>query len=510
MSFSIGSFLDSVTMYRLVLYYLISLVAAALFLSIVGVVPYGPFAIISTVLVLLVVCIASNALFAKAVRAPTNIESASITALILALIVGPFSFPANLFFLIFVGIFAMASKYLVVLGKIHIFNPAAFSIVAAAVLFGLNSSWWVGDPVMLPFVLVGGFFVLKKVKGFQLAASFLFAYLFFTILATLLKGETLYTFAEKTQFVLFNSGILFFAFIMLVEPVTTPTKKHLRLAYGVLVAFFYPPQLISFGVVILPAAALLLGNLFSYITSARTRLTVKLKYKEKVAQNTFQFAFERVESFTFTPGQFLEFTLPHANADSRGIRRYFSIASSPLEPMLLVAARFPHHSSSFKKNLLNMKEGNKIYAIGPAGDFVLPKNETIPLIFLAGGIGITPFRSMLEYLIAKKVLRNITLFYSNSTVDDIAFRNTLTQAAHVIGLKTIYTLTNIDNIPLDWKGSQGFIDEKMIAKEVLNYKKSLFYISGPVVMVKATQKVLSSLGVLRGNIKTDYFPGYGG
>ncbi|OGM54348.1 hypothetical protein A3F62_01175 [Candidatus Woesebacteria bacterium RIFCSPHIGHO2_12_FULL_44_11] len=161
----------------------------------------------------------------------------------------------------------------------------------------------------------------------------------------------------------------------------------------------------------------------------------------------------------------------------------------------MIAVRVPDEASSFKKTLSNLKGGDQIVAMDAAGEFVLPKDKTIPLAFIAGGIGITPFASMARWLIDKKQERDIVLLYSNSTLQDIAFRK-LFDEAQKVGIKTHYVVTEKD----------GYIDEALIKTKVPDWKKRIYYVSGPQPMVDIFAKMLSKMKVA--GIKTDFFPGY--
>jgi ferredoxin-NADP reductase len=194
--------------------------------------------------------------------------------------------------------------------------------------------------------------------------------------------------------------------------------------------------------------------------------------------------------------------------DLRGSRRYFSIASSPTEKELMVVTKFAEKSSTFKTELKNIKTGQEINAAGPDGDFVLPKDEARPLVFIAGGIGIAPFRSMVKYLLDTKQKRNIALIYSNNTEEEIAFEEVWDEAAKAFAMKTIYTLTDQNSIPKSWQGRTGYINAEMVKSEVKDFKNVLFYVSGPDPMVRATEKALRGIGVAEKNIIVDYFPGY--
>lgn len=139
-----------------------------------------------------------------------------------------------------------------------------------------------------------------------------------------------------------------------------------------------------------------------------------------------------------------------------------------------------------------------------SGDFVLPDDLSRPVVLIAGGIGITPYRSMLKYLVDTNQTRSITLFYSEKTEEDLAYKDILVAASQQ-GVKIICTLTAPSGQTNYHKGK---IDGELIQSVISNLKTPLFYISGPHPMVTNTEIMLESIGVPFENIKTDFFPGY--
>src|SRR3989344_5705320 len=145
--------------------------------------------------------------------------------------------------------------------------------------------------------------------------------------------------------------------------------------------------------------------------------------KEKVAEDTYFFYFDLAErGFVFLPGQYIDMVLPHKDPDNRGIERSFTIASSPLDKKYLMVTT-KTIKSSFKKALENLKSSQPVEFNGPWGGFVLKEEETFPRVFLAGGIGITPFHSMISYANTKKLLIPISLIVSFSRIEDLVFRS---------------------------------------------------------------------------------------
>ncbi|MFA6552024.1 MAG: oxidoreductase [Candidatus Paceibacterota bacterium] len=504
----IDNFLNRVTMYRLVLYCLTFLVLASTVLSFFGMLPFSPASIVFTAVIFTAVCFVVNKIFEKVFEAPTNVESLYITALILTLIVSPIDFSnysASLPIVLWSSIFAMASKFILAIGKKHIFNPAAFSVLLTAIVMGQYASWWVGSASMSIFVLLGGILIVRKIKRTDLVAGF-FMGAFITVgVFGMINDQGLY---QVWSGLVLNSPLLFFGFIMMTEPLTTPPSRWLRVSYGVLTGFLFAPPVHLFFAYSTPETALLAGNIFSYIVSPKKKLLLKIKEKIAVAENTFEFIFKPDSTFNFSPGQYMEWTIPHEKPDNRGNRRYFTIASSPTEAEIRFGTKFYENGSSFKKKLKEINEKDPIVASGLSGDFVMPKDKNKKLVFVAGGIGITPFRSMIKYLTDKNEKRDIVLVYSNKTASEIAYKKIFDDAEYKIGLKTVYTVTDQKEMPINWLGFTERLNAKMIASQIPDYSERIFYLSGPHSMVSGFRNTLIEMGVSRSKIKTDYFPGF--
>ncbi len=500
----IDGILNRTTMYRLILYYLGALLGVAFVFSFFGLVPFGPAALVFSAAVIMGASMAANWVFAKTFDAVTNVESVYITAFILALIVSPVAATdaAGIGFLIFVSVWAMASKYLFAIGKRHLFNPAAFGVALSALLIGREATWWVGGNLaLLPFVLAGGFMVVRKIQRTDLVAAFGIV-LLATAAATAGAGNAM-TAIDQT---ILHSAFFFFAFVMLTEPLTTPPNRRLRIIYGAIVGFLFAPNIHIGSFYLSPELALLFGNVFSYIVSPKGRFMLTLVGIEEAAKDAYDFIFTPDRSFAFAPGQYMEWTLAHDDPDDRGNRRYFTLASAPTEDEVRLGVKFYPEPSTFKRSLAAMKKGDKISVSHLAGGFVLPRDPRRKLVFIAGGIGITPFRSMIHYLLDKGEQRDIVMLYSNRTAGDIAYRDILDRAERELGIKTIYAVT-------DGKGSAegtyaGKIDAGLIASRIPDYRDRTFYISGPHAMVAAFEKTLTDMGVSRFRIKGDFFPGF--
>jgi len=496
----IDRFLNNITMYRLVMYYLIILLAIAAIFGAFGILPYNPVAIIFSTLFLIIVAWAANGICAKLMSAHPNTESVYITALILALIITPWM-PNNVstvIFLAWAAVLAMASKYVFAIDKKHIFNPAAFAVAVTALAFGQSASWWVGGNIpMMAFVIVGGLLILRKIQRFDLALTF-----FVFALASDVLTHMAFDPASTIQKALLHTPLFFFASIMITEPLTTPPTRKWRMIYGAIVGALFSPFIAIAGISSSPELALLVGNVFSYIVSPKGKRVLTLKEKKELGKDIYHFTFTSDKKLSFQPGQYLEWTLSHDKGDGRGNRRYFTIASSPTEDTIQLGVKFYNPSSSFKKALLAMRPGDTIVAGSLAGDFTLAKDSSQKLAFIAGGIGITPFRSMVKYLTDHDEKREAILFYSNRTDEEVAYRDVFDDAAQKIGIKTVYTITG--------GGANGGkrLNADTIKKEIPDYRKRMFYLSGTHTMTNSFEKILHEMGVSPTHIKTDFFPGF--
>ena len=258
--------LARITISRLTLYFLALLALLAIALVTLGLLPYSPADTAFSALLVFVSCWVVNAIFAYVFGARSNLESMLITALILALIITPFA-PRDysaIGFAIFASSWAMASKYMLPPGGRHIFNPAAFGVALAAAALGTEVSWWIGGSLyLLPALLLGGALIVYKMRCYDIVLGFAAAAL---ATVALTAGQNMRSALEQ---VALHSMFLFFAFVMLTEPRTTPLGRPRRITYAVLVGVLFAPE-IHFGkFYFTPELALLAGNVFASISSPK-------------------------------------------------------------------------------------------------------------------------------------------------------------------------------------------------------------------------------------------------
>lgn len=216
---------------------------------------------------------------------------------------------------------------------------------------------------------------------------------------------------------------------------------------------------------------------------------------KKEATDAVSFLFKSEVPLDWQAGQFLHYVLDHHAPDGRKSERYFTIASAPFEGQIMLTTRFAEEGSSFKKALRGLAIGSKIEAEGPDGDFVLdkPKEERI---FIAGGIGITPYRAILLDLDHRKLPINAKLLYANRD-NDFVYKKELEALAQ-----------KHENFKIYYFVSPARIDEEAVRKATPDLKKPTFYVSGPEPMVEAFEKMLQGIGAPDNRVKRDYFPGY--
>lgn len=215
-----------------------------------------------------------------------------------------------------------------------------------------------------------------------------------------------------------------------------------------------------------------------------------LDHIQPLSENISSFFFAPESEFTYTAGQFIELTLSNTDLKGKAGKRWFTLSSSPTEPLLTITTRHFSKSSDFKRALFSLKPGDTVDISQPMGDFVLPKDKQTPLVFVAGGIGITPMRSMTKWLVDTNQSRPIQLIYASKLADDLVFADLFKSSE--IKLTTL-------------------IDEPLTANKILElapYNKQLYYLSGPEPMVEKITLDLTNLGLDSRRIIGDYFANY--
>lgn len=230
--------------------------------------------------------------------------------------------------------------------------------------------------------------------------------------------------------------------------------------------------------------------------------------REEIAKDTVAFRLKKPDGFEFSAGQAVYVTLRNlADGDAEGRVRTFSIASPPQDPELMIATR--RRDTSFKRGLMNSPLGTVIEIEGPYGDLSLHDHATRSAVFLAGGIGVTPFRSMILDATKRGLSHRLFLFYSSRAPEEATFLAELTELQmQNPRFKLIATMTGAEEACTDWSGERGHITQEMIMKYVGDIATPVYYIAGPPAMVSAMEAVLRRAGVKSHDIRAEAFSGY--
>lgn len=234
----------------------------------------------------------------------------------------------------------------------------------------------------------------------------------------------------------------------------------------------------------------------------------RLTRSETVAEGTMAFHFERPQGFAFQAGQNVLMTLLEPpESDSAGSSRTFTIASAPHEPELAFATRM--RDTAFKRVLGSAKPGLRVTLDGPSGVMVLHEDAARPAVFLAGGIGITPFLSMARHAAHQRLPHRIFLFYSNRRPEDGAFLEELGALEKSnANYRLIATMAEAGKSARPWTGETGFIRRDMLERHLPDLLAPVYYYAGPPAMAMAMHDMLAGLGVAEGDMRSEEFYGY--
>src|SRR5258707_4266432 len=218
--------------------------------------------------------------------------------------------------------------------------------------------------------------------------------------------------------------------------------------------------------------------------------------------------FGKLKDFEFKAGQYMDLTLLASHAgSSNGLTHTFSIASAPFDEELLVTTRM--RRTVFKQALSALPIGAEVRIEGPMGSFSLHNNTSRLAVFLAGGIGIAPFLSMVSCATAEKRRHPIILFYANRYLEDAAFIDALWKLERANPrFRFVPTLTRMANNNGGWKGKTGHISSEMLRTQVGGLRGPIYYIAGPPMMVAAARRALGEVGVDEDDIRTEGIAGY--
>lgn len=512
----IRTLLGRVTMYRIVTIVLLVLAAVAFVLTATSRLDPSIFSLrglLLTLVVLVVTSVVADHVFGLLVRRRPHTESAVITALLLWFLYWPSMEVGTLAWLALTAVAAQASKYVLVWRARHVFNPAAAGVVLMVLLGELlgdrvdnpppSTTWWAASESMTFFVLAGALVVLYRTGRFALAVTF-------AVPAALLTYWGVESFSDTgtaIEYVAYSTPIVFFAAFMLTEPLTLAPRRAQQLALAVVAAavFAWPlwnARVLDEPIVLGPfegtyELALIVVNAIAFLLGQRGGVRLRLRESRDLGGDVHEYRFEPRRRLRTRAGQYLELQVPHA-ADIRGVRRVFTVASSPDADTVDIAIRVPEDCSSFKRAIADLQPGDQVHATGVNGDFLWPRGST-PVLLVAGGIGVTPFLSQLRH----ETGRDAVLVYGVPTGATVPYRDELVEA----GVRVVLVSPDAPvALPDGWTHvAAELVTGEVVRQAVPDASDRRAFVSGPPAMVSP---VATDLRKHRIRTKTDHFTGY--
>lgn len=238
-------------------------------------------------------------------------------------------------------------------------------------------------------------------------------------------------------------------------------------------------------------------------------VSTRLLARQEVAQGTLAFHLEKPDGFDFKPGQAFEVLLPRASAGSSGqdAGHAFSIVSAPHEHDLVFATRM--RDSAYKRALAGLEIGAPLEIDGPFGSLTLHRKAERAGVLIAGGIGITPFISMIRHAVHSRSQQALVLVYSNRRPEDTAFLAELQAHAQALPHFTLHaTMTDMAHSAHTWDGATGMVDAAFVQRATQGLPAPIYYVSGPPGLVQAMRETLTQAGVDDDDVRSEEFFGY--
>jgi ferredoxin-NADP reductase len=482
-------------MYRLVLFVLEAIAIVSIVLAAIGQLSYGWLELLASLVVAVVSSVVTTQLIALPFRVKPQLDSAVITGLLLFFILLPSIEVRQLLVIALAATIASASKFLLAWRGRHILNPAAAGALAVTATGLTVSGWWVATPALFPVVLLGAAIVLYRTR--RVTLGLVFVLVAAAIEIARFSGTS--GLVDAASLVFLSLPLVFFAGFMLSEPLTLPPLRWQQVVVAALVAVLFAVPFSIGPVFASPQLALVIGNIVAFAFGQRRGIRLVLEESRRLSPTTVEFTFRPLRPVRFQPGQYVELDLPHGGADLRGRRRVFSISSAPASgDQFTIAMTIGEPASSFKRALLALEPGSRVVATSVAGDFLLPAGD-VPLLLVAGGIGVTPFASQL----ASRRHPDTTLVYATSS-PELPYADVIeASGARVVLLAPEPPA----ELPLGWVyAGSGRITRDVLAAHVPDAGRRRAFVSGPPALVSDTRRMLRSLGSRR--VTTDYFTGY--
>lgn len=486
------------TMYRVVLGALVLLLVAAAATGALGLTPYPPLAIGVAAVVSVAATLGATWLAALPFRVRPHVESSLITALLVVCLFFPVLDVRSLGAVAIAGAVAGASKTVIAFRGRHVLNPVAAGAVAVTLTGVSGATWWIATPTLLPLIVLGGALVLRRSGAWDAALAVLVVTIPGAVLQQLAAGSSA---AGAAWTAVASYPFLFFAAFMVSEPLTQAPRRWQRILVGVLIGVV---ALVPFRLGPLapaPELALLVGNVvaFAFGPRARIRLTVR---RRRVEGGVVLLELAPERPLRRRPGQYVELALPHRAQDGRGARRVFSAASSPLAPDVVIATRLAEPGSTFKRRLAGLAPGDRIAGAALGGDFLPPADDR-PQLWLAGGIGITPFAAFADDLARRGAQADVVLVHAVRRSGDLLLVPAFVAAGVrglVVGPSTIEPL-----LPPGWRRIADDLASLDLAAAVPDAASRWTGASGSPGFVRSARRLARRAGVRR--VRTDRFLG---
>ncbi|MDQ4502035.1 oxidoreductase [Sinomonas sp. ASV322] len=486
--------------YRLVLSLLAVLALYSMVLDGLGWLTFGVPAMLASLAVCVTVSYGVNRGVAALFRVRPHTESALVTGLLVYFLFWPSLAPTDLAATALACAVAAASKYVLAWRGRHALNPAAFGAFAVGLTGWSAAAWWVGTPAMLWAVVPCALLVLYRVE--RLAMAGVFAVVALAGTSAVLGAAGVAPGPTFTQ-TLAQGPLVFFAGFMLSEPVTAPGRRIHQLAYAAVIAAAYA---LPFGLGPIsgsPELALLVGNALAFALGFSRGLDLRFVERRRLTPTSHEFVFVPHRPARFLPGQYAELSLPHAGKALAGSRRTFSFASAPSADVVTFGVGTAPPVSPAKQVLLDLVPGQRVQAATVGGDFVLPRNPAVPLVFVAGGIGLMPFASMLRSLKSTGEARDVVFLISVPSADELAFADVLKASkARVI----VRTSDGDAPPPFAEDAGPALFSAARLRELVPDIAERTAYVSGPPSFVGAVAPALRHAGARR--VRRDAFSGY--
>jgi ferredoxin-NADP reductase len=477
----------------------------ALILMLVGAMPFDALAGVLSLIISIAGAFVGAWIGGAAVRARPEFESVLVTGLLVFLLFTPRLEGPELGSVALASVLAGASRFLIARHGRHIFNPAAFgalvvSLLAATLdLLGApvlaGATWWVATPVLLPFVAVGALLICYRSSVVTIALTYI-------VVATVLRTIQFVSFGlpvwDALTTIIGSLPIVFAAGFMLSEPQTLPPRWWQRLLVAAIAAVIASWPFVLGPVYSSPELGLVVANVVAFAFGARRAIRLTVTGVDRPSRGVVQLRMRPQVPVTHAAGQAIEFALPGGARDFRGRRRVLSIASAPGSDELRLAFGMPANASAAKRSLAALEPGAQLVATRVFGDFTAPRPGSQALL-VAGGIGITPFLSMLS---GAHPDSDLVLVYRSSE-EEPPFLAELAELEHRVVLSCPVAP---EPMPQGWVWlGPGRFDAEDLAAVIPDLPSRTAYISGPPAMVASLTAALRRVGVAR--IRRDVFSG---